>query len=341
MVFLIAARAVLVQQQGRGNRIPGISNFGGHFLQQGSDKSCVMLSTKHRVFLEVASQLSFSKASQNLFISQPAVSRHIKALEAHYQCNLFERKGNNVALTPVGKLLYDRLLQARQWQQQLEYDISTYRNRFNAKGLLKLGASTTVALYILPKVMSQFRKKYPGLDITLLNRNTEIVTHALLEHEIDLGIVEGPNKSNTIVSQPFLTDRVIAVCAAGSPLAKKAGLSVQDLPNIPVALRERGSGTLAALKQALQKQGIKLSDLPARVRLGGTEALKNFLIEDECLGFLPQRSVIKELKYGELVEVKIRDLLIERKFYFIQRKGDENDKLGREFIRFACLCYNI
>src|ERR1700712_4822626 len=143
-----------------------------------------MLSVRHEVFIEVATHLSFSRASEALFISQPAISKHIKALEESYKTTLFERKGSSIALTATGKILYDRLLQAKNIQKQLEFEISTVISQLKAKGQLKLGASTTVALYIIPKVLSEFHQKYPDVKISLLNRNTDTIVQALLNNDI-------------------------------------------------------------------------------------------------------------------------------------------------------------
>ncbi|HMF73788.1 MAG TPA: LysR family transcriptional regulator [Flavitalea sp.] len=298
-----------------------------------------MLSTHHLVFLEVAKQQSFSKASHALFISQPAISKHIKYLENYYKCRLFERKGIHIVITPAGMLLMKRLLHVKTIQEETEFEISTISNETEAKGILKLGASTTVALYILPKVLSIFLKQYPKLEITLLNRNAEIVLAALLDQDINLGIVEQRKKLTNIVYQPFISDKVIAVCNRNSPIAKKKNYALSEMLTMPIALRERGSGTLEALKYALEKNKIALNELDVKVRLGGTEALKNFLIESECLGFLPERSVLKELNNKELTEVKFEGLSIERNFYFIQRKG-ETSELNKKFIRYARDTYN-
>ena len=300
-----------------------------------------MLSTRHEIFMEVASNLSFSKASEILFISQPAISKHIKALEAYYKLTLFERKGNTIHLSPGGKLLYSRLKEAKKIQNQLDFELSTLKNQFKAKGQLKLGASTTVALYIIPKILSAFHQKYPEIKISLLNRNTDTIVKALLDEDIDIGIVEGKKKIHTILYTPFITDEVIAVCSAKSEIAKKKSLTIQELKNYPIVLREQGSGTLAAVKYILEKNGIKLSELKVNVRLAGTEALKNFLREDDCLGFLPKGSINKELKDGDLIAVKIEKFKIAREFYFIQRQGADNVELDKAFIRFAKMRYNI
>lgn len=180
-----------------------------------------MVSARHDVFIEVAANLSFSKASQVLFISQPAVSKHIKALEKHYKTNLFERKGHSIQLSESGKILYLRLTEAKKIQNQLEFELSTIKDKFKAKGQLKLGASTTVALYILPKILSAFHQKYPDVKMSLLNRNSDTIVDALVDEVIDVGIVEAKNKRSAIVYQSFLNDEVVAVCSAKSPIAQK------------------------------------------------------------------------------------------------------------------------
>ena len=294
-----------------------------------------MLSTRHEIFIEVATQLSFSRASEVLFISQPAISKHIKALETFYKTTLFERKGNAIQLSQGGTLLLKRLKEAKKIQNELEFEMSILKDRLKAKGQLKLGASTTVALYIIPKILSAFHQKYPEVKISLLNRNTDTIVKALTDQDIDIGIVEGKKKNSSIQYLPFATDEVIAVCSAKSPIAKKRSLTIQEIKNYPVVLREQGSGTLTALKYNLEKNGVKLSELNVNVRLAGTEALKNFLREDNCLGFLPKGSVLKELKDGDLVTVKIENFQIIRNFFFIQRHGTQNNELSKAFIRFC------
>lgn len=299
-----------------------------------------MISTRHVVFMNVAEELSFSKASQLLFISQPAISKHIQLLEEQYQTKLFERKNLHIELTTAGKLLYDRLLLVKEIEHRTEFDISVLDDAIQAKGNLKLGASTTVALYILPKVLSAFHHQYQEIDISVLNRNSESVKEALLSKKINLGIIEENSKVNQIHYTPFITDKVVAVCSSKSKLLRKKNYTIQDLTQIPIALREVGSGTLAVLKKALQKNKISFSQLNVKVRLGGTEALKNFLLESDSLGFLPKISVVKELKAGELKEVFIEDLSLQRQFFFIERKGETSD-LNKGFVKMAKSIYNL
>jgi DNA-binding transcriptional LysR family regulator len=275
-----------------------------------------------------------------LYISQPAVSKHIQSLEAYYKTSLFERKGLHIELTAAGKLLFDKLTEVKRIQEQTEFEISGIRDVMQSKGVLKLGASTTVALYILPKILSSFNQHYPQIQISSLNRNSELVLEALLKGDINIGIIEGRVKLTNVDYQPFLNDEVIAVCSRKSPIAKKKNYALKEIVSMPVVIRERGSGTLAALKYTLEKKKIKLSDLDIKVRLGGTEALKNFLLESDSLGFLPRRSVLKEMNYGELIQVHFEGLHIERSFYFIQRKG-ETSELNKSFIGLAKKLNNL
>ncbi len=293
-----------------------------------------MLSHSHAIFLEVAQQLSFTKASQALFISQSAVSKQVKALEEHYKTGLFERLGSSVKLTPAGLKLYQKLLLARQLQQELHQEMSALSPDFAPTQHLAIGASTTISLYVLPPVVSAYLQRHPTYQLSLKNRNSDNILRALLDHEIELGIIEGIHKVSNVTYTPLLTDDVVAVCAARNPLEHRT-LSVADLLSTPLALREAGSGTLAVLEEALARHRIKLAALPVRVRLGGTEALKNFVRVDTCLAFLPRQAVLKELASGELVEVKIRDFPLRREFNFIQRKGTENNAPYRDFMQFT------
>jgi DNA-binding transcriptional LysR family regulator len=299
-----------------------------------------MLSFSHEVFYEVATQLSFSKAAETLFISQPAISRHIKSLEQQYHISLFERKGNSITLTDEGALLLEHVKKAKELQRQMEFEVTSVAGQQQAKGNLVIGASTTVALYVIPKILSAFHQKYPHIKLRLVNRNSENILKALLDHEIDFGIMEGRNKISSARYQFFMSDEVIPVCSAKSALAKQKKIALTALKDTPVALRERGSGTLAAVLHALEKYKIHMNELKAGITLGGTEALKNFLLNDTCLGFLPLRSVAKQLKTGELVRLSIPGLHITRDFFFVQRQGAEHDKINDLFIKFALQHYN-
>lgn len=293
-----------------------------------------MLSLRTLVFLEVAANLSFSKASKKLFISQSAVSRHIQMLEAQYNCALFDRQGNTISLTKIGEKIYTNIQEALNIQRKIEFDVSTIHNEIEATGNLKIGSSTTVTLYILPKILSGFHKIMPKIHIQVVNRNTENIVSALMSKQIDVGIVEVESKINQLSYDYFTSDQIIAVCSSKSHLSGKTSISMEELLNTDTALREFGSGTLSALSSELMKKKIAITDLKSKVRLGGTEALKNFILADLSLGFLPQKAVKRELESGELTEIHIEGLEIKRDFFILTRSG-ENFELIKKFIRYA------
>lgn len=298
-----------------------------------------MIAISYQVFFEVANNLSFSKAAEALYLSQPAVSKHIKNLEVQLGSSLFNRNGNTISLTPVGEKLYKHLFEANVIQKQLEYDLSILKGQEKVKGSLKLGASTTGSLYILPRMISQFHSDHPNVDIQLVNRNSENILEALLSKEIDLAIIEGQIKNNRVSYTFFTEEEVIAVCSKDSPYANRQPLELMELKLVPLALRERGSGTFYVVMKELEQHNIKPSDLNVKVRLGGTEALKNFLVEDVCIGFLPRISVIKELERKELVQVPINNLSVFRHFYFGMRQGENSYGLTRAFIQLVKSSY--
>ena len=299
-----------------------------------------MIAYHYRVFMEVAGHLSFSKAAETLFISQPAISKHIKKLEEEIGLALFERKGNTISLTPPGAKLLEYMHQAKSLEQQIESDVQIIKDQFKARGELKIGASTTISLYVLPKILSQFHRKFANVQLLLLNRNSENILQALVSKEIDLAIIEAHHKINAVRYQPFMNDEIIPVCASHSPYAVRP-LDLEQLRSIPIAIRERGSGTLAVFAQELEKHNIKLGSLNIIARLGGTEALKNFLLEDKAIGFLSRLAVKKELASGSLREVSINSLKITRTFNFLLRKGAESTGIIKSFIKEASSDYNF
>jgi DNA-binding transcriptional LysR family regulator len=295
-----------------------------------------MISFHYKVFTEVATNLSFSKAASALFISQPAVSKHIKKLEAEIGLPLFIRKGNTIGLTSSGDKLLEYLHKAKIIQGQIESDIQIIKSQLKARGELNIGTSTTLSLYVLPKILSLFHKKYPNISILLVNRNSENVLKALLNKEIDIAIIEDHHKINSVQYQHFMDDEIIPVCAKHSPYGESE-ITAAELKNIPIVIRERGSGTLAVLTKKLESQHIKLGKLNIIARLGGTEALKKFLLEDIAIGFLSRLAVKTELDNGLLREVKIKSIKIERSFNFLMRKGEQSTGIVKSFIKEAKL----
>ena len=291
-----------------------------------------------KVFRSVARNLSFTKASGELFITQPAITKHIQALEKHYGLRFFNRKGNKINLTPAGKVLFDYTNKTFRLEQALEEELNRFKE--GQTGELRLGASTTIAQYVIPGILSEFHKKYPELRLSLLNGNSEQIAEALRNDEIDLGLVEGKVKNKDIRYELFMTDELVAATSSNNNLIKKEEISLKELVKLPLVLRERGSGTLEVLEYAFREKNIKLSELNVLMYLGSTEAIKRFLESDSSIGLLSIRAIENELKTGTLKIIKIKKFKVKRTFNFISLQGNTPSGLLARFIKQSKLFYN-
>lgn len=285
-----------------------------------------------KVFQSVAKNLSFTKASQELFVSQPAITKHIQELETCYQTRLFDRQGNKISLTEAGKLLLEHSERILEDYKRLEYEMHLLHNEYT--GELKLGASTTLAQYVLPPLLASFIGKFPQVNLSLLNGNSRGIEAALQEHRIDLGLVEGIIRLPNLKYTTFLQDELVAVVRIGSKLSLPDEIAPEDLPHIPLVLRERGSGTLDVFERALSKHNLKLSSLRVRMYLGSTESIKLFLEHTDCMGIVSIRSVDRELLAGQLRVIEIKGMSMLREFNFVQLQGQESG-LSQVFMQFA------
>lgn len=290
-----------------------------------------------KVFRSVATNLSFTKAASEIFITQPAVTKHIKELESMYSTRLFERLGNAILLTDSGEILLKYTHQILSIYQEAFFDISALQNI--QKGSLSIGASSTVGQYLIAPILAQFHDKYPEVVLSLKNGNTEMIENSVLNHTCSLGIVEGKKQNPNLKYIDLMDDELVAVVHCKSKLSQHLKIKKDELCRIPLVLRERGSGTLEIIESALSEIGIKLSDLKVIMLLGGTESIKSFLEYSNCMAFLPVRAIKKEILNGDFKIVEIEDLIIKRKFWLIHLQG-QPQMIVESFSRFALNIYN-
>lgn len=273
------------------------------------------------VFLTVAEQLSFSQAAATLFISQPAVTRHIKALEQHYHTSLFERKGNKIYLTAAGIKVYDGLKNIAQEYNDLEFEVS----RLNAdmSGSLTLGASSTLAQYVIPQLLASFHKRYPKIALSLLNGNSQDMERLLLDHKVDVALVENETSRLGFSYQSFLPDELLVLTGSESLYAKRKLLKKEDLLSIPLVMREKGSGTLEVIQEAFKRHGLDFEKANTVIHLGSTESIKNFLLAFDGLGIISEKAVRTELYMKTLTPLRVSDFVIPRTFRIVTRQGQE------------------
>lgn len=289
-----------------------------------------MFDYRLKVFHTVASRSSFTKASEELNISQPAVTKHIKEIENQLNTKLFNRKGTSIQLTKSGQILFEYAEKIRNIYRDLEFEINQLNQQH--KGKLIIGASTTVAQYILPEILAKFNSYYKDIKIELITHNTEIVSELLKEGKIDLGIIEGESQSNYFDYQIFKADEIVLVAKANHSLANKI-LNIKDLYYLELIFREPGSGSLEFIQNRLKEKGISLDELNIVMQLGSSESIKNYLLYSNSLAFLSISTVLNELKNNQLSIIDIKNFSIERNFHFILPKGEQSE-LIRLFLKF-------
>lgn len=277
---------------------------------------------RDHVFLIVAENLSFSKAAEELFISQPAVSKHIKELESKLSSALFERKGNKVYLTKAGKMTYGYLKKIMQQYEELNFELGRMNDTY--KGTLRIGASSTISQYIIPKVIAAFHKRYPKIELFLLNGNSFEIEKKLLENKIEVALVENDSSQIDIKYVDFLDDEIVAVTGTQSAYSKLKSISLTDFQQIPIVLREKGSGTLEVIQKQLVKNKIKFENLNILIHLGSTEAIKNFLCDFDGIALISEKAIEKELLLKQITKISIKGISFQRKFRIAFRQGQES-----------------
>ncbi len=290
-----------------------------------------MFDFRLKVFHTVAKRLNFTRAAEELFITQPAVTKHIHEIETFYRCKLFERNGTKIKLTAAGFTLLAHTEKLFNIYRDIEFDLAALNE--NVKGKLKLGASTTVAQYVLPPYLALFKQKFPDIHIELTDGNTEHIEHLLTENKIDFGIVEGQSKRQHIKYTPFIKDEIVLCTSNANKSLKKAVVTLNDLHKLPLIVREQGSGSLEVMIAALKKVNVKFSQLSIEMVLESSESMKSYLLHSDAFAFLSIHSIYKELKGNEMKIIDIKGLQVERYFYFITQQGDTHH-LKELFLKF-------
>lgn len=264
-----------------------------------------------KAFYSVAKNLSFTRAAKELFVSQPAITKHINELERQYSVRLFDRTGGKIMLTDAGRLMLEHCSRILDEYNRMEYDMNLLNER--SSGHISIGASTTVAQYVLPQI-----------EVSLTNGNSRDIENALLNHDIDLGMVEGITHSAGLQYEPFLEDELVAIIKQSGNESMPEEITPQELCRQPLVIREQGSGTLEVIETELEKYGIRPQELNIRIRLGSTEAIKAFLRHSRSMGIVSVFSVREELARGVFRVIDIAGLNFSRHFCFVASAGKDS-----------------
>lgn len=279
-----------------------------------------------RAFISVAEHLNFTKAANELHISQPAVSKHIQELETHYGVQLFERLGSRVVLTHGGEIFLTNARQIIDNYRQLGFEMGALSGYVS--GPLRIGASTTIAQYILPELVARLLKRHPDICPELISGNSEQIERAVIEHRIDIGFVENIQRQQSLRYTHFQDDELVLICHPHNPKHyKKQSIKLDDLINQPLILRENGSGTLEVIEKAFASHNIRLSSMNILMHMDSTESIKQFIQNyPSCYGIVSASAISNELALKSLKTIEIENTNLIRPLTIITSHGQHNQQ---------------
>jgi DNA-binding transcriptional LysR family regulator len=285
-----------------------------------------------QVFHAVAKHLSFTRAADALFMTQPAVTFQIKQLEEQFSVRLFERRHGSISLTPAGDVVLSYAEKILALSDEMETRVAEMTGEM--RGPLLVGASTTIAEFMLPRVLGEFNALYPQVRARLVVANSESIEGKVAEHTLDVGLIESAAKLAGLSSEVCCDDELLVVCAPDDSLAGHGSLSPKILIDYEYISREPGSGTREVIGTYFKQNRIDPGKLKIQMELGSLEALKG--VVSTGLGFaIVSRAVVeKEVKLGTLVAIPL-DPPLKRSLYLTHPNDRFQSKLTATFIKFA------
>ena len=287
---------------------------------------------KLKVFCTVAETKSFSKASEIIHLTQPAVSLLVQAIEETYETKLFDRASNTVTLTPAGEMLYRYAKEILNLYAAAEKNIGEIIGF--VKGSISVGASSTIGNYLLPGVIAAFRKTHPKIKVHLLIGNTKRVVELLNAGNIDIGLVEGDVARQKMVVDKLVADELALIVPPLHPLAKKRNVSIFEITKEPFIFREEGSGTRQVIEKYLGKYSITPQNMMISMVLGSTEAIKESVENGIGIAIVSRWAVRKEIKYGTLKPLSFKEEKMLRDFSLIFQKKAISSHAVDEFLSY-------
>lgn len=287
---------------------------------------------KLKVFCTVAETKSFSKTSEIIHLTQPAVSLLIQALEEIYETKLFDRSSSLINLTPAGEILYKYAKNILNLYADAEKEIGKITGLI--KGSITIGASTTIGNYVLPAVIADFKKTHPKIKINVFIGNTKRIVDLLNSGGVDIGLVEGETSKHKIKTDPIITDELTFIVPPFHPWAKKKVVSILEVTKEPFILREEGSGTRQMIEKYLLSHGISTSDMRIALVLGSTESIKEAVESGIGISIVSKWAARKEVKYGSLKLITPKEEKIIRNFSLIMQKSTVLSHAVDEFLAY-------
>jgi DNA-binding transcriptional LysR family regulator len=291
-----------------------------------------MADRRLQVFHAVAKHLSFTKAAEALCMTQPAVTFQVRQLEEHFNSRLFDRAHGSIALTPAGAVAYEYA--ERILALTVELDARMRDLGGQVAGPLLIGASTTIADFLLPQVLGRFKASYPGVAPRLFVGNSEAVQERVGARTLDIGFIEGDTHLPTLAGERLCDDELQVVCAPGHPLAGRGTVAAGALVGHAYLSREQGSGTREVTDHYLENAGCEPGSLNVSLEATSPEALKGMVAAGIGFAIMSRVSVDKEVRLGELVRIPLSPPLTRQLTAVYPRERIQSGIVGT-FVQFA------
>ena len=291
-----------------------------------------MADRRLQVFQAVAKHRSFTKAAEALFMTQPAVTFQVRQLEDHFGARLFDRAPGGITLTTAGAVVLDyaeRLLALSP-----ELDLRVKEMGRQGTGPLLLGASTTIAEFLLPQILGEFKARFPALVPRVFVANSEAVQGRIDERSLDLGFIEGDSHWPTLVSEVCCEDELKVVCAPSHPLTREKIVTARELRQHAYITREAGSGTRQVTDHYFERAGVPPDSLNVVMELGSPEALKGLVATGLGFAIISKTAVVKEVRLGQLVQIALSPRLV-RHLSVVYPKERIRPQIVTSFVAFA------
>jgi DNA-binding transcriptional LysR family regulator len=285
------------------------------------------------IFVKVAELGSFSKAAEALFLTQPTVSEHIRSLEDELGVRLLDRLGRGAVVTKGGALLQGYAQRLLALSREARQAMESFQGRMS--GDLLVGASTIPGEYILPGLIGRFKEKFPDIAITLLIGDSQTVTEWVAEGRAEVGVVGARSGYRSVEFRELLPDDIVLIVSAAHPWHGRKQVTLDELRAEPLLLRERGSGTRAALESALAASAADLSAFRVVGEMGSTQAIKQAVKAGVGVSLVSRRAVEDESRSGAVWCLRVKDLKIARAFYLATHRERSRSPLAEAFRAFV------
>jgi len=291
-----------------------------------------MADRRLQVFHTVARLLSFTKAADTLHMTQPAVTFQVRQLEEYFNTRLFDRTHNRITLTKVGQTVFEHA--DRIFEQYALMENTVKEMTGDVSGVLLIGASTTIAEYMLPVLLGDFKRQHPDVNIRLKVSNTDEIVSMVENNVIDLGVVEAPVNNKNLAVELCRMDQLVAIVPPHHPLTKKQSVSIKDISQYSFISREEGSGTRDVVNEYFNQAALSPDDIHIVMELGSSEAIKGAVTSGMGISILSRATIQKDLQLGMLKEISLEPPLL-RPFSFVHQRQKFRIRAMEELLNFA------